>query len=128
MQAVLEFRIGWNYESFHTLLAESLAHELCVSCAVLDRDIGGGGQGGGVEEEGVGHGAGGEREGEGREEGERDGEEGGKGGGGEGRERERGGGSRGEGGCLDEEAWKAEVRMRLSCVCVCECVFVYRSA
>ena len=44
-QAVLEFRLGWNFESFHTLLAESLAHELRVSWAALDRDKGGAGRG-----------------------------------------------------------------------------------
>lgn len=58
-QEVLEFRLGWNYESFYTLLAESLAVELRRSQETLQRAPGRAGGEGGREGQGVGQGEGG---------------------------------------------------------------------
>ncbi|MGB1601266.1 MAG: hypothetical protein ACPIOQ_51500 [Promethearchaeia archaeon] len=42
---VLEFRLGWNYESFHTLLSESVADQLRGGDAALQRALDHGSQG-----------------------------------------------------------------------------------
>lgn len=44
-QEVLEFRLGWNYESFHTLLSESVADQLRGGDAALQRALDHGSQG-----------------------------------------------------------------------------------
>jgi hypothetical protein len=95
-------RFGWNYESFHTLLSESLAHELRVAAQTVERrdkwaNVGGGGGGDKGGEE-----ASGEKDETGAREG--------------GTSREAGvraGGDAGGGWCVGKRAWLVEVGLRL---------------